>query len=64
MVKGQDKHGERGHEGGPDGERVLLALDVDRDDLVLADVIGDGTACAREALAHALSAREHCLGNR
>lgn len=64
VVKGQDKHGEGGHEGGPDGERVLLALDVDRDDLVLADVIGDGTARAREALAHALRAREHCVGNR
>ena len=56
---GRCRHGEGGHEGGPDGERVLLALGVDRDDLALADVLGDGAASAREALAHALRAREH-----
>ena len=60
--RGQDRHGVGGHEGGADGECVLLALDVDRDDLVLGDVLGDGTTCAREALAHALCAREHCRG--
>ena len=59
---GQDRHGVGGHEGGADGECVLLALDVDRDDLVLGDVLGDGTTCAREALAHALRTREHCRG--
>lgn len=58
-VGGRCRHGEGGHEGGPDGERVLLALGVDRDDLALADVLGDGAASAREALAHALRAREH-----
>ena len=57
----RDRHGKGGHEGGPDGERVLLALDVDCDDLVLADVFGDDAACARETLAHALRAREHCI---